>query len=300
MTYGPVRTRSGAILQSGVPKHRRQATAGKANGLLLRGAVLVTYVSDDAAHPEADYDAQVAVYCDCVVVANIPGARWTFLPRVLVSQDNGGLQEGRIWKPRASTLDVTENAADANLATNPANLDGDHVLIGFLNDRLNEPIILRGLPHPAADVGQEDEIVGHRMRLKIADGNPDFWKHRGAFYGVSDDGDFVVDLTQAYAGELDEKGTQPAPPADGTTGNYKVRLPDKSKLTVEIEGVAEVSVAVGEHIETLYTASGSGVKAAHDGHMHPTGTGPSGGPTITFPAWDPKIISDRSKIPDTT
>jgi hypothetical protein len=161
------------------------------------------------------------------------------------------MQEGRVWKPRASTLDVTENAIDANLATNPANLDGDHVLIGFLNDRLNEPVILRGLPHPAGDTGQEDESAGHRMRLKVADGDPDIWKHRGAFYGISNDGDFVVDLTQAYAAELGADGKQPTPPDDGSTGNYSVTAQKKAEVRLKVDGgksvfVKETELALGE------------------------------------------------------
>ncbi len=297
--YRPIQTASGAILQSGVPKTRRRDRAGKARGLLLRGVVVVTYVVDDPANPDALVDNKAAVYCDCMVFTNIPGSRWVTLPKVLVSQDRGGIHEGRVWKPKAATLDITENAIDANKGTNPANLDGDHVLIGFLNDNLNEPVILKGLPHPVADVGQEDENAGHRLRLKVADGNPDYWKHRGAFYGISKDGDFVVDLTQAYATELGADGHQPTPPGDGSTGNCKVKLPDNSKLTMEIDGVAEKSVAVAEHLETLYTTGGSGEKAAHDDHIHPTGTGPSGKPALKFPAWESKIISDRVKIPDT-
>jgi hypothetical protein len=324
--YGPVKTRSGAVLQSGVPKTRRQGRAGKANGLLLRGVVVVTYVFDDPGHPEVDLDDRATVYCDCVVFTNIPGSRWHLLPSVLVSQDHGGIHRGRVWKPRAASLDITGSAVDMNKATNPANLDGDHVLIGFLNDNLNEPVILKGLPHPAADTGQADEDAGHRLRLKVADGDPDFWKHRGAFYGISDDGDFVADLTQAYATDIGADGKQPTPPADGTTGNYKVKLPAASKLTVEIAGGDSLeldlkdanakltlgdgtkSVAVAEWLDALYTTAISGIKAVFDAHVHTSAApgSPTGTPVlppavpVTFPAWNTKIVSNKAKIPDTT
>lgn len=311
--YRPIQTPSGAILQSGVPKARRRERGGKARGLLLRGVVVVTYVVDDPAHPDADVDNKAAVYCDCVIITNIPGSRWLTLPKVLVSQDRGGIHEGRVWKPKAATLDITKNAVDANKGTNPANLDGDHVLIGFLNDNLNEPVILKGLPHPVADVGQEDEEAGHRLRLKVADGNPDYWKHRGAFYGVSKDGDFIVDLTQAYATELGEDGKQPTPPGDGSTGNYTVKLPSTSKLTIEIDGGdnleldlkstdakltlgnGAVSVAIGNTLQTFY---GTSIKGKFDPHIHPTGTGPSGATATPLDAYDTAINSTRMTIPD--
>jgi hypothetical protein len=229
-------------------------------------------------------------------------------------------------------MDVTGAALDANKVTNPANLDGDHVLIGFLNDSLSEPIILKGLPHPITDTGQEDggaAEAGHRLLLKVADGNPDFWKHRGAFYGVSDDGDFVVDLTRAYATDLDSEGKQPTPPADGTTGNYKVKIPTASKLTVEIAGGdnleldlkdgnakltlgdGAVSVAVADHLATLYNGLKSKLDT-FDGHTHGAGTlqdsvpaacsGSTAGPSVTVGAavWDSDIESDKLTIPDTT
>lgn len=295
--YQPAKLNSGALLQAGIPTRRQVRNTADPQGILLRGVVTATYLIDDPGHPLADSDihSPTAVYCDVLAYGRVSGVK--FIPKALVSQDAGSMHRGRAWKPRAATRDILGNTLSDK--TNPWDMDGDHVLVGFMEGNFNQPVILRGIPHPRADVGQEDESAGHRIRLKVADGDPDFWKHRGAFYGISDDGDFVVDLTQAYATELDDVGEQPTPPDDGTTGNYRINLPDNSKLTVAINGAAEVSVAVGEHLATLYTTGGTGMKAAHDLHVHPTGTGPSGVPSVLFPAWNSKIVSDRVKIPDT-
>jgi hypothetical protein len=240
------------------------------------------------------------------------GRRYLFLPRALVSQNHGGIHSGKVWKPRAATMDITGSPMDLNKGTNPANLDGDHVIVEFLDGNFNQPIITGALPHPQADLGNEQKDAGHRMRLKKTDGDPDFWKHHGAFYGVSDDGDFVVDLTEAWAGgDLQSDGKEPAVAGDGTTGNYKVRLPAGASFTIELDtgenlklelkdggakftlGDGAVSIAIADYLQTLY----GNFKTIYDVSSHPTGTGPSGPPTVAAPAWDAKINSTKARIP---
>jgi hypothetical protein len=172
----------------------------------------------------------------------------------------------------------------------------------------------------------------------VADGDPDFWKHKGAFYGIDKDGNFTVDTTEAYAvDDLETDGAEPAPAEDGSTGNYNVKLPLGSKLHVEIDGVtntfeftetmvevkldggatlkielkdanAKLTLGDGTKHAAIFEAlqafwDGPTVKAkfaAFDAHVHGTGVGPSGppSPTVAFPSLDTGIKSTKLNIPD--
>lgn len=335
---------AGTRIQAGVPT-RRINYDRKVNGLLLRGVVINTYVSDNTGHPlEAYADDTVkgpptAVYCDVLVYPSIPGQRWFGLNNVLVTQPTGGMHRGRIWKPRAATVDISGKDLEGQTA-NPAQLDGDHVLVGFLNDTFDQPIILRGLPHPAVDTGQVEgqDALGTRMKLTSDDKDPDFLKHHGVFYGVDNNGDFVIDSTWANKGKLDEKGREAAPPTDGkgkqtfklsqdatfVIGLYDMTNPSapnevmsvsirKDKILAKVtqgdtikveEDAADAKLTLGDGAvkvavaDHLQTLYGL-LKTAYDGHKHPTGTGPSGIPDTLAPDWNTDINSSQMLIPDT-
>jgi hypothetical protein len=226
-------TGTGTLLQSGIPHKRSQQDMGNPRGLMLRGVVVTTYVTDDDAAPVPPEDKAIGVYCDVVVYSGQPSIRYQLLRAVPVVQDRSGLHSGRIWKPRAASFDITGGTLDIEKGTNLANVDGDHVLVGFLDGTHTRPVILGALPHPANDVGNEDKAVGNRMRLKAVDGDPDFWKHHGVFYGVADNGDWVVDTTQANAGELEPNGKEKAPPTDGSGSQFHT-LPQDAQYVVTL------------------------------------------------------------------
>lgn len=306
------------VVQAGIPFRARASSYYKMGGLLLRGVITATYEVDNPHHPVVDRDPNataVAIYCDVLCYSSMQGQRWQYLKQVLVSQEIGGMHRGKIYRPRAAKLDVTGNAIDLDRATNPANLDGDHVLVGFYDDNPNTPVIIRGIPHPSNDIGNEDKDLGHRMKLKQTDGDPDFWKHHGSYFGISDSGDFVIDTTLANDGLLEDDGKEKAAAEDGTVGNFIARLQKGTTVTIEIDGDnfklelsddaakltlgdGAMSAAVAEHLETLYDL----LKTYIEGAIVPTGVGPSGtilvgsGPA---PSWDPNIVSDKLKLPDT-
>lgn len=317
--YAPHRLPSGTVLQAGIPTRPAPAVAYRASGILMRGVVTATYVADDPNHPsETNGNSAVAVYCDVLAFSSRSGQRWTFLPQALVLQDRGAMHSGRIWKPRAATKDITGEPLNINRATLPANMDGDWVLVGFLDDAPNQPVILGGIPHPSADAGNEGKTAGHRMKLKLADGDPDFWKHKGAFYGIDKDGNFTVDTTEAYATDLASDGKEPAAPGNGTAGNVKVKLPVGSSLHVQLDGgellklefkgtTAKLTLGDGSKHATIYEALedfwNNTVKPkfdTFDTHVHPTGVGPSGAPSVlvALPAMATAAKSTKVNIPD--
>jgi len=323
-----LRVGAGTRIQSGVPVKKVSSDGIHARGLLLRGVVMATYVTDDTTHPQADdsFGVPSAVYCDVLVYASIPGQRWFTLGKVLVTQNRGGLHRGDLWKPRATTANILGDWNEYE-GSNPAYFDGDHVLVGFLNDSLQQPIILRGLPHPSRDVGNGDYDIGKRMKLKLVDGDPEFSKHHGVYWGVDDGGNFIVDTTFGNDGSIDGDGKEPGPPTNGTQGNQVRKIPvdsshelivlDMADPTSPVEvgklvfranggkddvtlklGTGAVSVAIADHLETLYTTTLTGIKAIFETHKHPTGTGPSGVSDLQLPDWDSAINSAKLTISD--
>ena len=228
-------------LQGGIPKFPVSRNGRRANGLLLRGVVIATYVTDDPGHPQAiapETQSPVAVYCDVLVLPSLGGERWHGLKNVLVSQEISGLHRGRIWKPRAATIDFLDNL-NIEEGTNPAFIDGDHVLVGFLNDNLNQPIILRTLPHPSVDIGREDAEIGRRMKLKAVDGDPDFFRHHGVHWGVDDEGNFSINTNFGNDGVIDPDGKEPPPSGDPAQGNINVDIPLEAKVTIQINDMVD-------------------------------------------------------------
>jgi hypothetical protein len=144
--------------------------------------------------------------------------------------------------PKATTQDNTgENNLDRNVGSNSSYWDGDHVLVGFMDDDFALPIILGGVAHPTADVGLDGQgaAADHRRRLKLrqVDGHPDFTKHHGSYYGIDQDGNHVVDTRFANDGSLDQFGTEPAPPNDGK-GTQTVQIPTGAKWELTLEDMA--------------------------------------------------------------
>jgi hypothetical protein len=164
--YDTATVGNGTRLQAGVPK--RLATGGnyiRADGLLLRGVVVATWVVDDPTHAakkSTGVDPEV-IYCDVLCYSSNPLVKWRVVKNALVAQSVAGIQRGRIWKPRAANIDITKSQLDKiNKGGNPAHWDGDHVLIGFLDNSLNLPIILGAVAHPSIDIGNEDYPIGQR------------------------------------------------------------------------------------------------------------------------------------------
>jgi hypothetical protein len=382
-------TPSGTRLQAGIPRGRPPVNTTDMTGRLLRGVVTATYVTDDPQHPFVDNEGAppVAVYCDVLVF----GRTWQMLRQCLVCQERSGLHSGHVWKPRAASGTITGAPMDLNKGVSPGILDGDHVLVAFLEGDPSQPMVIKALPHPSADIGNEEYITGHRLKLRLEDGDPDYWKHNGSYYGIKEDGNFTIDTTHANDGQLNEDGSEPDPPTDGK-GTVEVRLPQDASWSVKLLDMADplnpvpvlvqsltkdgnqdffgptfvweiniadftdpenpdpiatlrlasdklevviddpagfvqalidsgacfkfegkegdakltlgdgaVKAAVADHLKTLYTTAGTGIKAAFDTHTHPTGVGPSGPPTapVVFPNWDPNIESSKLLIPDT-
>lgn len=334
---------AGTRIQAGVPSGPVRADRS-ARGLLLRGVVLNAFVADSKGHPREDWADQAEgppwhVYCDVLAFTDQPGQRWLRLRGVMVAQPGpSGLHRGRMWRPRPSSINLSGPTAELDQTVNPADLDGDHVLVGFLGDSFDQPVILASLPHPQVDLGHQDGPAGQRLHLVEADGDPDLTRHHGVTWGVDDHGDWQVDSRRANSGEIEPaRGfDEPVPPTTGKGAQtyllpkdtqYRVVLQDMANpsapvdklvfrldaggLTLELEG-ATVQAA-GKDATATFKVGGGAVavaianhlqtlytqlKAVFDAHTHATGTGPSGAPASPAPAWDAAIKSTKVTIPD--
>lgn len=229
----------GYRLQSGIEHRKRVVGTSTPNGLLMRGAAIATYVTDNPNHPRGDNpnNLPVAVYCDVIVYGSLPYNRWFTLSKVLVSQKRGGLHNDDIWKPRATSKNINTDFNDT-VGANPGDLDGDHVLIGFMNNSFDEPIIIKGLPHPARDIANDLYPSGKRLKLKLIDGDPDLVKHHGVFSGVDDSGNYIVDSTFGNDGTTSDTGEEPLPDTQGNSGNQEYSLPKNSVFSVILKDMS--------------------------------------------------------------
>jgi hypothetical protein len=303
---------------------RGPSPARSANGLNLRAVVLTTYVQLDgpAAFDEQQAGAQAfpsgisAVYCDVVCISSMSGFKGAPLKRVLVAQD-AGMHEGHVWLPRAATLDVNGDAIGA-ADLDPMQLDGDHVLVQFLDDDLSKPFVAKRFQHPHMGRGNESLAqAGHRQKLKEADGSPWLIKHKGSFFGVDKDGNLLFEGTRAHSGAYDVSGKE-VPSSDASHGGVLLKL--ASGTTFRVQGLdaagttdtfdlrvftdefvlkqagdnalrvigkaANTTMQVGDgakHVAIVEALQAlyTALKAkldAFDAHVHPTGMGPSGPP----------------------
>lgn len=77
-----------------------------------------------------------------------------------------------------------------------------------------------------------------------------------------------------------------------------MKVTGKDADTVTVLGDGGVKAAIADHLQNLYSLAVTGIKAVFDGHIHPTGMGPSGQPLTQFPAWDTAINSNKLKFPN--
>jgi len=272
-------------------------------GTLLRAVVVKTYLPGDADHPfnrtkaanygdPADFPEIVArdvnkvrgVCCDLIIY----GAHYrNRLFSVAVMQPGGGMGDQRdMWIPRAATmkiggdplrLGVTDNADEyaSRDVTRPEDMDGDHVIVAFLENDSLMPIIVGSLTHPHT----EEPFTAHRSTFR----------HRGVSRVVDEDGSTLVDLTGASSGTLDEQGVEQ--PNAGGNGSIVVNARSDQTVTINIGGTMRLLLEDGTvtldaaEIKLGATASealvkGDAFKTLFNGHTHAYAPGP-GAPVPT-------------------
>jgi hypothetical protein len=192
------------------PSHLRRLWNRKraryAAGALLRGYVVAVYAPDDTAAAKSPKNAGIAdtyapYLCDVQVVE---GAYSGILPRVPIMTTVFGVVDRVQYVPRAATIDTKKgNAIKLEGSTSaPAtpihDSDGDLVIIAFLDNDYNKPVIVGALPS-----------VSTRVPVQ-ANANPPKWEAilRGNRIAIEDDGRIVIDATAQTSGVVREDGTE--------------------------------------------------------------------------------------------
>lgn len=202
----------------------------QANGL-VSGVVTAVYVPKGGnAFPSDVIARPTAVFCDVAVYSSRPGMSVYMLRRVQVA-NTLNMQDGHIWKPRAATMDVRERTLEQDFV-DPADMDGDHVLVDFIENNITRPVIVGRIPHPRAGEGNDDLTTGHRQLLEVVDGDPEFWKKNGTFFGVDKDGNFKVNTTRAHSGVYTPSGKE-EPALDAANGSVLLDVSNKAKLLLQ-------------------------------------------------------------------
>lgn len=192
---------------------------------LLRAVVLRSYAPGEEAEGKPDHCRQ-GVTCDLLVFANRMRSKLHRVPVCLPGA--GGIGDGNDWKPRGTTRNLGGGALvlqGAPGAVTPAHdMDGDHVLVDFMQGDLGHPLIVGSLPHP-------------RRKAPPSEGWPLRRRVRGAVVGVDAVGSVHLDTTLASSGAVGADGSED----QGGTGDLALTLKGSLGLSVDEDAVAEVT-----------------------------------------------------------
>jgi hypothetical protein len=236
--YETMRTRTGDVLQAGVKTRPAAAHHDLTStyGWITRAVVTATYYADEdqRGHDPRSMSCDVRTY----------GRYTRELPKVPVLQRTHGLWDYDIYTPRAARQDIEGSdligtGSKGKRPTSAEKMDGDHVLIGFLDNDPNQPVIL-------------PFTLGHKnanYRPAAADGHVRRIRHNGVLMAWDKDGNFSIDATGGAAEILGPKGTEVASGGNVSVSGVTVKLLSDE---VELGNGAGDAVVLGDAYQTQF------------------------------------------------
>lgn len=262
---------------------------------IYRGVVIESYVRD-----EDDNVSGFAVECVVMLIAYQ-------LPVIaVVRQNNHGVNNLHgLWVPKGSTRSTQENETlnqktrDGNgnyigPGTPPQNLDGDEVIVEFMDGDWGYPIVTGAYSHRQTKryvhtgPGWQEGDPSTRGTAQKAEA---YTSHQGTEIRINEAGDYLIDTVGANSDPVDED------PETGA-GQIRLRLKATQRFTVEMDGIDVLEVYQdddGVHVDLGEGAEqqivmGNRMAAWAGNHIHPTAVGltgipvpTAGGETITLP-----------------
>jgi len=208
--YETMRSADGLVLQAGIPSRSiaMHKDVFSASGWITRAVVIKTYYTEEDKRCGWTKGLQRNVLCD----VRTYGRYSRPLAKVPVLQRTQGLHDRDIYIPRDSRQNleggelVTGGSKSTSVPTAAENMDGDHVLIGFLDNDPSQPVILPfQFSHPKSSFQPE-----------LADGRVREIRHQGTLLAWDKDGNFTIDATGVAEEILEAGGTEKAAVGKGT------------------------------------------------------------------------------------
>jgi len=307
------RLASGAVIQAGLDVRRPLERANPYTPRLgiYRAVVLATrapLLNDGANNP--DVYRPIRVECDVLLVRS-----QVYLTAVPVLQANHGINNAQPWVPKPTTRTITGNRPlNFNVRSSRGqfvgavpgfdDLDGDHVVVQFVEGDPDHPLITGALSHERSNrivrVGDGWDEGSSGSERGAPEQGEFYVHHKGAELRINNDGEVLLDTVGAYT----EPDTE-APTSD--KGQVRIRLKDELRFTVECDGTDVLEVfrdGTGVHIHlgegaTESLIKGDAFKALYDAHTHSSPAGGStGAPLVQMDTPPGTHLSTQHKVTD--
>jgi hypothetical protein len=191
---------------------------------IVRAVVVAVYFADGQEERAASMQQRdpkfYGVKTVAVDVLTFGGRFRAYLQKVPVAPRRHGLNDyDGLWIPRAASVDLSTGGppilgqTPGQTPSDPRDLDGDHVLVEFLDNDPTQPFIRDQLPHPRASYTQ----------LKAA-GDARESKFRGVVTRIDKDGNVVVDTTGANSGAIHQTTGEETAALDNAHGKLTIKL----------------------------------------------------------------------------
>jgi hypothetical protein len=307
-------------IPSGVFEFGKLPSCPAVRGVVVGGP----YFADDQAEREAAARQRDPNFYQVTTVAAdvlTYGARFrAFLAKVPIVPQRHALNDYTgLWIPRAASKDLRTGTGpilsrDDGTPSDPKDLDGDHVLVEFLENDTTMPFIRSELPHPRTNYRQL-HAAGDAVESRF----------RGVVTRIDKDGNVTVDTTKANSGAIDSNGAE-MPALDANHGTVMVRMNHNApfvlegldadggneKFKLEIDPAAKVfrvrldnglsleitdkdgaailqlgdgivNAAIFQNLEAWWNGTAwPAIQASFDAHVHPSAMGPTGPPVPLF------------------
>lgn len=227
--------RNGRTVKSGISPQERQARV-TADGF-YRGIVLKTYATDDANRID---EHPYAIECDVLLMRSL-----VVLPHVPVLQRGLGVTDADLWIPRPSTRSLSggpltlsmrsSRGALQEFPTKLGDLDGDNVLVTYIEHDQEHPVIIGPMPHTGTKrlvvkgAGWSPSALGSERGTPHL--SEHYFRYRGVEVRINDKGDVLLDTVGAYD-KTGEIADSPMP----SGGQVRLRVKGTEKFVIEMNG----------------------------------------------------------------